>query len=164
MLILNWTPAFRISFRMISSAALVMLASGPTGAQSVAQRLERLERRVDQLEADSQFLYLDVQCNSGQTVAAALARANTRSGPVTIAVNGNCQEGGLIIGRDDITLRGATPGSGITGPGGRGSSILSVQGAQRLRLEDLTLTTLMGGGFGIIASNGASRRERRGGP
>lgn len=152
----NSTRVFRVFWEWVGSAVLAALAAGTAGAQGIPQRLERLEQRVDQLEAAAQPSNLNVNCASGQTVGAALARANTRTGPVTIKVIGNCQEGGLVIARDDITLRGAMPGHGITGPGGRGSSILSLNGAQRIRLEDLTFTTLADRGGAIGASNGAS--------
>jgi len=94
--------------------------------------------------------YLTVDCGAGQSVDKALAGADPTE-PVTITIKGRCTEA-VTIARGDVTLNGNAPGDGITAPAGANSA-LSLNGAQRAVLNQLTLT---GGAWTLLASSGSS--------
>lgn len=93
--------------------------------------------------------FLTVDCGAGQSVNKALDGAGPTE-PVTITIKGICNEA-VFIGRDDVTLKANAPGDGIAAPAGA-SSALSLNGAQRVTLNQLTLT---GGTWTLLASNGS---------
>jgi len=93
--------------------------------------------------------FLTVDCGAGQSVDKALGGADPTE-PVTITIKGTCNEA-VFIGRDDVTLNANAPGDGITAPSGANSA-LSLNGAQRVTLNQLTLT---GGTWTLLASNGS---------
>jgi hypothetical protein len=84
-------------------------------------------------------LSLSVNCNAGQTVSAALARAAYTFTPVVITITGVCAER-VVIARDDVTLQGAAPGAGLTSPTTGSATLLTLDGARRITLHQLTLT------------------------
>jgi hypothetical protein len=93
--------------------------------------------------------FLTVDCGAGQSVDTALDGADPTE-PVTITIKGTCNEA-VFIGRDDVTLNANAPGDGISAPAGANSA-LSLNGAQRITLNQLTLT---GGTWTLLASNGS---------
>jgi len=95
-----------------------------------------------------------VECAAGQKVMDALAEAANRSGSVFIEIRGVCHEG-VYIARDDVILRGASPGDGLLIAPGSNDNPLIVAGGQRVQLYQLTL---QGGGYGLLVSDGASVR------
>jgi len=93
---------------------------------------------------------LDVVCGT-DTVGNALAQGANQSGQLTIVIHGVCTEA-VNITRDDVTLRGAAAGDGLTAPDSN-SSVVAVNGGQRVTLRRLTL---QGGNLGINVMLGAS--------
>lgn len=89
-----------------------------------------------------------VNCSAGQTISGALASAPA-SKPVTIIVTGTCAES-VTITRDDVTLQGANPSSGIKASSG---TLLTLEEAHRILLQQLQLT---GGSSGLFADLGSS--------
>jgi hypothetical protein len=92
-----------------------------------------------------------VDCAAGQTVNAALVESADRSGRLFIMIRGVCREG-VYIARDDVELRGESPGDGLAAPGSN-VNVLAVAGGQRIHLQQLTLD---GGSYGFLVSNGAA--------
>jgi hypothetical protein len=93
---------------------------------------------------------LHVVCGT-DTVGNALAQGANQSGQLTIVIHGVCTEA-VNINRDDVTLRGAAGGDGLTAPDSN-SSVVVVNGGQRVTLRRLTL---QGGNLGINVMLGAS--------
>jgi Right handed beta helix region len=86
-------------------------------------------------------LALSVDCDAGQTVGAALARAAYTFTPVVITITGVCAERALIR-RDDVILQGAAPGAGLKSPPSPplyGDALIKLDGARRITLYQLTL-------------------------
>ena len=94
-----------------------------------------------------------VHCGGGQTVGAALAQGASRSGQLTITIEGTCIES-VTIRRDDVTLVGASPTDGLQAPDAT-SNPLQVTSAQRVTLSGLHL---QGGSqnSGLIVRHGAA--------
>ena len=88
----------------------------------------------------------EVNCNKGETIADALQNKEKNRGK-TINIKGTCVESPTFIA-DDITLRGI-PGFAPTVFG-----TITVDGAQRSRIEGITVTGSTDFGIGII--NGAT--------
>lgn len=85
----------------------------------------------------------DVKCNAGETITGAIAALPP--GPATLTIKGTCTENPIIT-RDDLTLKGF-------GPGGTISGTITIDGARRVVIDDLTVT---GPGPGIVGTNTAS--------
>jgi hypothetical protein len=154
-----WFRPTRVAVSMLSGAFALLSSTGAQAHDSddrergLKHRVEALERRVDALEGAHLPLELTVDCAAGETVGAALAAAAARRGPITILVTGVCAEA-VTLRRDDVTLRGAAPGAGLRVPF-EDATLVRVNGARRVRLEQLTLTG-DGTGSGIDADdNGA---------
>jgi len=81
-----------------------------------------------------------VDCDKGQTIQAALDKGQGSSGPLVINVSGLCEENASIR-RDDVTINGNNS-STVSGT-------ISLQGASRTRIENITVT---GPGHAIAAS------------
>lgn len=97
-------------------------------------------------------IQLNVNCTKGSIGNALAQRVNT-PGPITIFLDGVCNED-VTITRDDLTLSGN--GSGTeTGPGGAGTinGTIDIIGADRVRVEYLTIS---GPGDGIVVRATAS--------
>jgi hypothetical protein len=77
-----------------------------------------------------------VNCDYGDTVTAALAKAALYPGPVEIVINGMCREAVMLL-RSNTSLVAGKPGSGLN-PGY--GVALQVEGAQGVRVYSLTLT------------------------
>ena len=92
---------------------------------------------------------VNVNCKDGETVADAFTQAPA-SGRFTINIIGICQES-VTIKRDDVTLRGASPGDGLQLPSGTGI-VLHIAGARRIYLKQLTLK---GGDQGLWVLGGS---------
>jgi hypothetical protein len=99
--------------------------------------------------ASAQTITYTVDCAKGQTITAAIARADSRS-PLVVIVRGTCNEH-VSISRDDVTLRGQ-PGTGATvnGPKSDTDTILILK--DTVNIEDLTVT----GGYNGIRLQGPS--------
>lgn len=97
-----------------------------------------------------QSLTVTVDCTADppQSINTALA---TQADRLFVSINGNCNEE-VVVSRDDVWLQSGGPEAGITAPQGRRNAV-SVQGAQRVWLQGLTLT---GGLFTLEADGGAS--------
>jgi Right handed beta helix region len=93
-------------------------------------------------------LNIDVNCDEGQSINAALAQQAER---LTVSITGNCAEF-VVITRDDVTLQGVGTNPTITAPEGAEAAIV-IRGAQRVRLQGLTLT---GGSFGTLHASEAA--------
>ena len=91
----------------------------------------------------AQTITYTVDCAKGQTIAAAIARADSRS-PLVVNVRGTCNEH-VSISRDDVTLRGQ-PGTGATVNGPKSDTDTIVILKDTVNIEDLTVT---GGANGI---------------
>ena len=91
--------------------------------------------------ASAQTITYTVDCAKGQTIAGALARADSRS-PLLVNVRGTCNEF-VAIARDNVTLRG-DPTATIVAPNAT-SDVVAVDG-NGVTLENLTLT---GGYYGV---------------
>jgi hypothetical protein len=116
-----------------------------------------LETWIADLANSWQPSSLTVDCPAGETIAAALA--TQRSGPLTVTIVGVCGER-VLIERDDVTLQGANPGDGLDGTGLAGTApLVTVSGAHRVLLDQLTLTPL--GLNGLVLKGGASVEGRR---
>ena len=115
------------------------------------EQINALEQRVSELEgitsAPQEF---SVNCNEGEKIADVLTQVNYTKGPVTITINGVCQES-LTIYRDNIKIRGKYPNDGLM-PGSEWF-ILNLIGSRRTQIENLTLT---GGGTALNAASGAT--------
>jgi hypothetical protein len=104
-------------------------------------RLGSLEDQVSALANADQPISINVDCGAGQTVAAALAQAGLRPGPVDIVVTGFCPEE-VAVGRDRTSVRGASPGDGLKG--------ISLNGPYTLWVDHLSLV-----GGSLTIANGA---------
>lgn len=92
---------------------------------------------------------LTVNCEQNQSIANALL---TGGAALTITVQGICNEN-VTITRDDVTLRGdSTTGGSVTALDPALETIL-INGAQRIVIENLTVT---GGRNGIVGTRGTS--------
>lgn len=102
-------------------------------------------------------LTVQVDCDSGNTLADALAR---RADELTVEITGSCVED-LVIRRDRTTLIGAAPGAEIVGspsPPIPFGGAVTVLGASRVTLGDLTIRD---GRRGVaIVQGGEARLER----
>lgn len=89
-----------------------------------------------------------VDCTMGQSINAALAAAPINL-PLTISITGTCTES-VQINRDNVYLRGTSPGSGVTAPD-PGAPALDI-GGRYVSLRNLSIA----GGQGIQVSNEAA--------
>jgi hypothetical protein len=85
---------------------------------------------------------ITVNCNGGKTIGATLADEGTKQ-PLVLQVQGTCAER-VNIGRDDVTLEGDGT---IAGP-------VTIDGAQRVVIDGLTITNPAG--TGVTITNGGS--------
>lgn len=110
-------------------------------AAALTQQIALLQQQITSLQP----LSLTVDCNSGQTVGAALTQAGSRASRVTITILGVCVEA-VSVNRNNTTLR-STTGGGLLAPSD-GQNVLSI-GARDVSISGLTLS----GGTGVqIAS------------
>lgn len=93
---------------------------------------------------------ITVNCNTGRTISSALATAPT-SKPLVITVIGVCTET-VTISRDDVTVQGASPSSGINAPAPT-ATVLTLSGAHRIILQQLEINY---GATGLVATLGSS--------
>lgn len=93
---------------------------------------------------------VNVDC-SKETIADALTKKNPDE-PLEVIVSGTCTENVLLI-RDDVTLRALAPGSGAVNAANAGAATILIDGARRVRLDNLTIS---GGAGGIVGRRGAS--------
>ncbi len=84
-----------------------------------------------------------VNCNADDSIADAIAALPP--GPATLKIKGTCVEDPVIT-RDDLTLKGF-------GPGGTISGTITIDGARRVVIDDLTVT---GPGPGIVGTDTAA--------
>lgn len=138
-------------FRFVTATALVAALPLPAGAQGIPQRVAELEARLAALESASAPQVVEVDCSAGGSVMAALAEAAGRSAPLTIGVRGTCTEQ-VVVSRDDVSIVAWSPGAGLQGLTST-SPVISVRGAQRLRLSGLSL---QGGSSALDVGSGAS--------
>lgn len=96
-------------------------------------------------------LVINVNCASGDRIATALDRPNVLDRRMIIVVNGTCTEN-LTIERDDVVLRAGPSGGGVNAADGANSVIL-VNGARRVALENLSVS---GGRQGVRVTAGAA--------
>jgi parallel beta-helix repeat protein len=91
---------------------------------------------------------VSVNCSQGQTISKVLHELVGFTSPVTIQVNGTCNES-VDISRDDVTLIGGPSGGAIKGPDPNRDTV-SVRGARTI-IDSLTVT---GGRNAITVSSG----------
>jgi hypothetical protein len=84
-----------------------------------------------------------VDCARGHSIAEALEKKNPDR-PLTVVVRGTCMEG-VVISRDDVSL---------VGDGGSINGSVTVAGAQRVVIADLSITNP--GGDGVTVTDNAS--------
>lgn len=99
--------------------------------------------------SDTSPLAVTVDCSAGQTLTNALSQEPLR--PLNVALRGLCNEN-ITITRNDVTLYGDAPGSGISGVDPTRDVIL-IDVARRVVIENLTVT---GGKNGIVGARGSS--------
>ena len=78
----------------------------------------------------------NVDCNKGQSIQSALDKGQSNAEPLVIEVRGTCDES-ITISRDDVTLLGVDENAGISSTT---DISVSIEGGQRIRIEDLTLS------------------------
>lgn len=140
----------RTSWRGCLCVFGLLLLAAPAAAQGVSQRVEDLEARVAALESAIQPRTLTVDCSAGQTVGAALESA-LAAPRLLIRIQGLCTES-VRIRRDDLTLMGVFPGSGLVGAD-PAQPVLDITASSRVSLMDLALT---GGRIGLRLAAGAA--------
>jgi len=130
-------------------SGLLLMLGGMAEAQGIPQRLSALETRVQALEAALPALSsrLDlvnyqlrsysasVDCDAGQSLAAALLVPATVP-TVHVTVSGTCHEA-IEISRDHVSI-GGQPGATIDAPAGSAWGIF-VNGGQDVRIDQLTI-------------------------
>ncbi len=136
----------RLSIHAIIRAGLVaviLLCTGLTAhaeekewhAKRLKAQLRELQAQIDELKQGiHQPLSVDVYCDAGETVTAALNTLAYSNAPVTLTLYGTCSES-VVINRDDVTLQGATREDGIEGV----FPVLVTNGSSRIVLRSLTL-------------------------
>ena len=131
---------------MLTTAAWAQQNEPPAGGPLLELRsaIDALQARIAALEMSAHMRALSVDCTKGERIGDALAHTTATARHVTIFVSGLCRER-VIISRDDITLRGVSPGAGIEGPPDQPA--LRLNRAQRIALHQLTIS----GGRGIEA-------------
>ncbi len=106
-----------------------------------------------------------IDCDRGKTIASAL---NQEADELIIEISGFCKED-PVIERDFVTIRGAnqdpaldgihgaTPGQVLAGTGGQeiGETVVTIRGAQGVRLEYLSLGEGLANRTGVAAISGA---------
>jgi hypothetical protein len=92
--------------------------------------------------ASANTISFTVDCASGQSIGAVIARSDARK-PMLVIVRGTCEES-VTINREDVTLRG-DPRVGGTLVGTPGVDTILIT-ASRVNIEDLTV---VGGNIGI---------------
>lgn len=122
------------------------VGQGPPGGP-----LADLERRIADLESRLGPLEVAVDCSAGERVADALQTTADHVGPLTITLSGFCLES-VRLARDGVTLRGLLPGAGLEAASPFSAALL-VEGARRIRLEQLVLR---GGDAGLLARGDTS--------
>ena len=136
-------------------AVLTALLPTTLSAQNgLAQRVDELEAQVGALTQQLATLnaqvislsqnirFIDVHCQDGETIQAALSQVPFRPLYVTVNVFGVCTEN-VNIGRSNVHIRGAAPGAGIQAANAALPVVRSFNppnGNQFLRLSRLTLT------------------------
>lgn len=94
-----------------------------------------------------------VNCNTGGSINAALASANTDD-PLVITLSGTCVES-VLIARGNVTLQGATAADGISAPASAGLTLIAVNGdAHNVTLKSMTLDA--GSRTGVFCGSGTS--------
>lgn len=140
-------------FFLAEGRALAQSSNGlPQQVDQLAAQVATLQQQVAALQSASQPLTLTVNCGAGQTVGAALAQAQSHSGPVNIIISGTCTEQ-VTVNRDDVTLQGNTPTDGLKFLSSPSSGPVLALDGQRIKVANLTVS---GGTFGIYATHGAS--------
>lgn len=154
--------ASSLSTRVVAvlSALTLFSFAGSSEAQGIPERVSQLEAQVAALMAQVAALEqeisnlpaagpMDVQvnCNNGERIQNVLAVAGHRSANVTINVAGFCPED-VYVSRSNTTLRAVAPGDGF--------QMLSLDGAQRVRVEGLTLHLLDTGNGASFTADGIS--------
>ena len=112
---------------------------------ALTQQLATLTAQVISLSQNVRFI--DVHCQDGETIQAALSQVLFRPLHVTINVFGVCTENVNIL-RSNVHIRGAAPGAGIQAANPALPVVRSFNpqnGNQHLRLSRLTLTGGQGG-------------------
>lgn len=107
---------------------------------ALTQQLATLNAQVIGLSQNVRFI--DVRCQEGETIQAALSQVPFRPLHVTINVFGMCTENVNIM-RSNVHIRGAAPGAGIQAANAALPVVRSFNppnGNQHLRLSRLTLT------------------------
>jgi len=77
-----------------------------------------------------------VDCDKGQSIQNALEKGQSNAEPLVINVRGTCDES-VTIARDDVTLLGIGENAGISSTT---DISVSIEGGQRIRIENLTLS------------------------
>lgn len=87
---------------------------------------------------------LNVDCNSGQTISAALAtlskmHAVGSAGPNTVTVSGTCNENITVVGMNNLTLQG-NPTATVNGNANGFGTVLWVTDSQNFVMNNITLS------------------------
>ncbi|GEM_PF-2362074 len=134
--------------------------AGATGATGPAANISQLQATVNSLQQALSALTqqiangnppmnIEVNCGAGQTVGAALQQGQNYNGPLIIGISGTCNEQGLGINRNDVTLVGQSAGAGFQSSGS--VPIIGLNGT-RIQLFNLTF---VGGGSAFVANQGS---------
>ena len=155
---------------LLLSSPLVFISTAQAAPLPRGLPFQELQNQIDELKANTSTdpIAITVDCSAGETVTDALNSISNPVAPVTITINGNCTED-IVITRDNVTLTGATPTSGITGVAGSLGTI-HVNHAEHVSINSMTITnhavagifcdydgyvtatgiTINGGGIGLL--------------
>jgi hypothetical protein len=128
-------------------------ANGAANGQPFAalqQQIEALQSQIDTLNAsvNQGAIEIDVDCAAGESISGAIASVGDVPNPLLVTISGTCSES-VILQRNDVTLRGQSPGDGINGF----FAVLASRGASHINVESMTLS---GTRAGLACWNGAS--------
>ena len=113
-------------------------------------KIDVLERRVDELERNSNPKEIKVDCSSGETISHALNSIANGTALVTITVSGTCAEN-VTISRSNVTLRG--DGAAAIQNTNASPTILINKGAANVTIENLSVS---GGSWALNCDDNSS--------
>jgi len=145
---------------VFSTSAFAAKDDTPKGKpfQAIDEQLSELDQRLTNLSSivDEQLMLtmpveVNVNCAAGDSVAAALAEYANATAPLTINIEGVCNE---VVGilRSNVTLNGASTDATIHSDHGVFGSVTVSRSVGNVNLTNLTLS----GGTGLLATRSSN--------